>query len=76
MKSAQTPTDCENVTIALTIEEHALIMWGLECLPCNTRDSVFVNNLRNKLQFLLPNIGGACRHSAHIPEAPVQVGNQ
>jgi hypothetical protein len=24
--------------------------------------------------FLLSNIGGACRHSAHIPEAPVQGG--
>ena len=25
-------------------------------------------------QLLLPNIGDACRHSAHIPEAPVQGG--
>jgi hypothetical protein len=67
------PIERESITITLTPEEHEFVIWSLEHCLRYTR-SQYIFNLYNKLQFTKPNIGDACRHSAHIPEAPGQDG--
>lgn len=69
MKPTQTPTACNSFPVNLTLDELETIVLALESLTDYTP-------IYNKLKFLLPipNIGDACRHSAHIPEAPGQGG--
>ncbi|MEE7624685.1 hypothetical protein V3O24_00810 [Methylobacter sp. Wu8] len=71
MKPTQTPAARESITFTLTPEEQDMLLRGLY-------DTKFYlcghQALYNKLQFLFTNIGDACRHSAHIPEAPGQGG--
>lgn len=73
MKPTQTSTARESITITLTPQEQDLLLFvfGNSCYVGNhVAFQVF-----SKLSFLQPNIGDACRHSAHIPEAPGQGGN-
>lgn len=72
MKSTQTQTARESIaiTITLTPEEQDVLLRVLDDFSY----SKSATRLLCKLQFLLPNIGDACRHSAHIPEAPGQGG--
>lgn len=72
MKPTQTPAARESITITLTPQEQDLLLFvfGNSCYVGNhVAFQVF-----SKLSFLQPNIGDACRHSAHIPEAPGQGG--
>ncbi len=80
------PIECENVTLTLTSEEYDFLIGQIAGLvkvqsemprrfqieQCNY--IAFVSRFHKKLQFFSPNIGDACRHSAHIPEAPGQGG--
>lgn len=77
-QSAQTPTERGNVTLTLSPSEQDALMRCLCLIPMRqltVHDACYLENLSNKLKFLLPNIGDACRHSAHIPEFPGQGGN-
>jgi hypothetical protein len=61
-----------SVTITLTPDQQSFLLSLLS-------NSVFDYNhvakqIHSKIVFLQPNIGDACRHSAHIPEAPGQGG--
>ncbi|WP_333877524.1 hypothetical protein [Methylobacter sp.] len=76
-QSAQTPIERGNITLTLSPSEQDALMRCLYISSLNKltiNDACYLVNLSNKLKFLDPNIGDACRHSAHIPEVPGQGG--
>ncbi|MGZ4977156.1 MAG: hypothetical protein ACXV8O_08395 [Methylobacter sp.] len=77
-QSAQTPIERGNITLTLSPSEQDALMRCLYISSLNKltiNDACYLVNLSNKLKFLDPNIGDACRHPAHIPEVLGQGGN-
>lgn len=66
-QSAQTPIQRESITITLTPDELETIVFALGELSDYTA-------IYNKLQFLLPKSGDACRHPVQSPDAVGQDG--
>lgn len=78
-QSVQTPIERESITLTLSPSEQDALSRCLHSASLNNltiNDAFYLINLSNKLKFLEPNIGDACRHFAHIPEAPGRGGNQ
>ncbi len=71
-QSAKTPTPSENVALTLSPDEYDFL---IRLLGDNSYSGQHIpTQIYQKLRFVTSNIGDACRHSAHIPEAPGQGG--
>lgn len=75
-QSAKTLSESEQVALSITLEELQVLIWSLNlyCSRAGRIGTDIAQNLANKIEFLKPNIGDACRHSVDIPEAPLQGG--
>jgi len=78
MNPVQTPINRESITITLTPEEQDLLLHCIDSVIYSLSISTACNvvQMRNKLNYLMPNSGDACRHPVQSPDAVGQGGNQ
>jgi hypothetical protein len=73
MNTAQSFSQCESVTITLTPEEFEMLLVAVGKYVTYSR-SISAFRFLNKLEFVSPNPGDACRHSVQSPGVVGQGG--